>query len=164
MNNTDNDLSLRIKKLDSIVYSVINKFTNRAEVGYNKYKTNMDRTDLTIVQWIDHSIEEKMDDIIYMEKIKQELLKNNYKNMVFDSDNTFTEKEKNHHLMILKILLLIYLLLVQPQVINNYNSVISYPKFSNIFSILLYLFVKLSNFVFNEFISCICTFDDISSG
>lgn len=94
MNNTDNDLSLRIKKLDSIVYSVINKFTNRAEVGYNKYKTNMDRTDLTIVQWIDHSIEEKMDDIIYMEKIKQELLKNNYKNMVFDSDNTFTEKKK----------------------------------------------------------------------
>ena len=37
----------------------------------------MDRDDLSIIQWIDHSIEEKMDDIIYMQKIKSELIKNN---------------------------------------------------------------------------------------
>ena len=46
----------------------------------------------------------------------------------------------------------------------NYNSFISYPKFTSICSILLYLFVKLSNFVFNEFISIICSLDVISSG
>lgn len=67
----------RFQKLDSIVQNVILKFTNRAEVGFEKYKKNMDRNDLSIIKWIDHSIEEKMDDIIYMQKIKAELLKQN---------------------------------------------------------------------------------------
>jgi uncharacterized protein (DUF2252 family) len=67
----------RFQKLDSIVQNVILNFTNRAEIGFEKYKKNMDRNDLTLIQWIDHSIEEKMDDIIYMQKIKTELLKQN---------------------------------------------------------------------------------------
>ena len=67
----------RFDKLDSIVQNVILKFTNRAEIGFEKYKKNMDRNDLSIIQWIDHSIEEKMDDIIYMQKIKKEILKQN---------------------------------------------------------------------------------------
>lgn len=67
----------RFNKLDSIVQNVILKFTNRAEIGFEKYKKNMDRTDLTIIEWIDHSIEEKMDDIIYMQKIKAELINKN---------------------------------------------------------------------------------------
>jgi hypothetical protein len=41
----------------------------------------MDRNDLSIVQWIEHSIEEKMDDIIYMQKIKSELLKHDISNI-----------------------------------------------------------------------------------
>lgn len=67
----------RFQKLDSIVQNVILKFTNRAEIGFEKYKKNMDRNDLTIIEWLEHSIEEKMDDIIYMQKIKIELLKKN---------------------------------------------------------------------------------------
>tara|TARA_B110001450_G_scaffold246695_1_gene260983 strand:+ start:575 stop:808 length:234 start_codon:yes stop_codon:yes gene_type:complete len=67
----------RFNKLDSIIQNVILKFTSRAEIGFEKYKKNMDRNDLTIVEWIEHSIEEKMDDIIYMQKIKSELLKQN---------------------------------------------------------------------------------------
>jgi hypothetical protein len=67
----------RFNKLDSIVQNVILKFTNRAEIGFEKYKKNMDRNDLTIIEWIDHSIEEKMDDIIYMQKIKAELINKN---------------------------------------------------------------------------------------
>lgn len=67
----------RFNNLDSIVQNVILKFTNRAEIGLEKYKKNMDRDDLSIIEWIDHSIEEKMDDIIYMQKIKTELLKLN---------------------------------------------------------------------------------------
>ena len=96
------DLSSKINKLDSIVYKVINKIINRAEIGFDKYKTNMDRKDLTIIQWIDHSIEEKMDDIIYMEKIKKELMDNKITNIItydnnkdyyFDNDyaNDFTK-------------------------------------------------------------------------
>jgi len=94
MNKNENlDLSSRIDKLDSIVHTVVKKFTSRAEIGYEKYKTNMDRTDLSIVEWIDHSIEEKMDDIIYMEKIKQELLKKNYNNNSLHYNNTLSEKK-----------------------------------------------------------------------
>ena len=93
--NEKPDLTSRINKIDSIVYSVINKFTTRAEIGYKKYKTNMDRTDLTIVEWIDHSIEEKMDDIIYMEKIKHELLNKNYNNISLNSGDVLSEKKRS---------------------------------------------------------------------
>lgn len=72
----------RFDKLDSIVQNVILKFTDRAEIGFEKYKQNMDRNDLSIIQWIDHSIEEKMDDIIYMQKIKKEILKQNNKEII----------------------------------------------------------------------------------
>ena len=85
---SDNNLNNRINNLDSIVKSIINKFINRAEFGFNKYKTNMDRNDLTIIEWIDHSIEEKMDDIIYMQKIRQELIKNNLKKCKLNDNNT----------------------------------------------------------------------------
>lgn len=67
----------RFDKLDSILQNVILKFAKRAEIGLQKYNKDMDRDDLSIIQWIDHSIEEKMDDIIYMQKIKSELIKNN---------------------------------------------------------------------------------------
>tara|TARA_B110001450_G_C17663928_1_gene498603 strand:- start:228 stop:449 length:222 start_codon:yes stop_codon:yes gene_type:complete len=67
----------RFDKLDSILQNVILNFAKRAEIGLQKYNKDMDRDDLSIIQWIDHSIEEKMDDIIYMQKIKSELIKNN---------------------------------------------------------------------------------------
>lgn len=71
----------KIDNLDSIVYSVIEKFTNRAEIGFTKYNKNMDRNDLTITEWLEHSIEEKMDDIIYMQKIKKLISEKEYKNI-----------------------------------------------------------------------------------
>lgn len=71
------ELADRINNLDSIVYSVILNFTERAELGFKKYNKNMDRNDLTLIEWLDHSIEEKMDDIIYMQKIKSELIRQN---------------------------------------------------------------------------------------
>jgi hypothetical protein len=72
----NNTLVDRIDKLDSIVKTVILNFTNRAEIGFKKYNKNMDRDDLSLIEWIDHSIEEKMDDILYMQKIKSEIIKN----------------------------------------------------------------------------------------
>ena len=61
--------------VDSIVKIVLNKFIKRAEFGKNKYGTDLDRTDLTLIDWITHSQEEAMDNILYLEKLKQELLK-----------------------------------------------------------------------------------------
>ena len=58
---------------DSIVQSVIKSFEKRSIIGYLKYGTNLDRTDLTHLQWINHLQEELMDACLYLENLKQEL-------------------------------------------------------------------------------------------
>ena len=58
---------------DSIVASVIEKFKNRSAVGIAKYGTTLDRTDLGILDWIQHAQEELMDGILYLEKLKKTL-------------------------------------------------------------------------------------------
>lgn len=59
--------------MDSIVASIIAKFQARSELGQAKYGTNLDRTDLSVLQWIQHAQEELMDGILYLEKLKQTL-------------------------------------------------------------------------------------------
>ena len=58
-------------KLDSVVTSVLQQFISRATFGKQKYGTDLDRTDLSIVEWIQHAQEEHMDAILYLEKLKQ---------------------------------------------------------------------------------------------
>jgi hypothetical protein len=61
-------------KLDSIVTSVIDQFTARAKMGKKKYGVDLDRTDLSLLDWIEHAKQEHMDAILYLEKIKQEVI------------------------------------------------------------------------------------------
>lgn len=56
---------------DSIVTSVINQFLARSKKGKEKYGVDLDRTDLTLLEWIEHAKQEHMDAILYLEKIKQ---------------------------------------------------------------------------------------------
>lgn len=58
-------------KLDSVVTSIINQFVERSNAGKAKYGTDLDRTDLTLLEWIEHAKQEHMDAILYLEKIKQ---------------------------------------------------------------------------------------------
>ncbi len=58
---------------DSIVDSIIDKFIHRSVIGKAKYGTDMDRTDLSLKEWLQHSIEEKLDDILYMQRALKEL-------------------------------------------------------------------------------------------
>ena len=58
-------------KLDSVVTSVIEQFTSRALMGKAKYGVDLDRTDLTLLEWLEHAKQEHMDAILYLEKIKQ---------------------------------------------------------------------------------------------
>lgn len=58
-------------QLDSVVTSILNKFTHRAKFGKMKYGTDLDRTDLSTIQWIEHAQDELMDGILYLEKLKQ---------------------------------------------------------------------------------------------
>jgi hypothetical protein len=56
---------------DSIVAAVIASFKQRSEFGQKKYGTNLDRTDLSFLQWVQHMQEELMDAILYLEKLKK---------------------------------------------------------------------------------------------
>lgn len=58
--------------MDSIVTTVIEKFKQRSTFGQLKYGTNLDRTDLKFLDWVNHMQEELMDAILYLEKMKHE--------------------------------------------------------------------------------------------
>jgi hypothetical protein len=62
-------------KLDSIVTSVIKQFEERSIKGKEKYGTDLDREDLALIDWIEHAKQEHMDAILYLEKLKQQYLK-----------------------------------------------------------------------------------------
>lgn len=63
-----------INKADSVVRSIVNKFLQRSSIGKQKYGTDLDRKDLSTLDWINHAQEELMDGILYLEKLKQETL------------------------------------------------------------------------------------------
>jgi hypothetical protein len=60
---------------DKIVEQVVQKFNERSQRGIEKYGTTLDRDDLSIEEWVDHAIEESMDFILYLYKIKTEIKK-----------------------------------------------------------------------------------------
>lgn len=57
---------------DSVVQSIIERFKSRAEFGFKKYGTNLDRTDLSPDQWAQHALEEAHDFMLYIAKWKVE--------------------------------------------------------------------------------------------
>jgi hypothetical protein len=59
---------------DSIVTSIIGQFIDRSKKGKEKYGVDLDRTDLNLIEWIEHAKQEHMDAILYLEKIKQDLI------------------------------------------------------------------------------------------
>jgi len=58
-------------KYDTIVETVITKYKDRANVGFTKYGTNLDRTDLNTKEWAEHLQQELMDAVLYLEKFKE---------------------------------------------------------------------------------------------
>ena len=76
--NSNTPMSTYNCTIDGVMYSVMKKFAERAEFGMKKYGTNLDRNDLSVLDWIQHAQEEHMDAILYLEKLKQ-VLQNNDK-------------------------------------------------------------------------------------
>ena len=52
---------------DSIVASVVASFQQRSELGIKKYGVTLDRTDLTLLDWVQHTQEELMDAVLYLD-------------------------------------------------------------------------------------------------
>jgi hypothetical protein len=53
-------------KTDRIVIQVLNQIADRSERGLEKYGTNLERTDLETLDWIQHAQEEAMDLCLYI--------------------------------------------------------------------------------------------------
>jgi len=62
---------------DTVVAAVVRSFQERSRVGQLKYGTTLDRTDLTPQQWAQHMQEELMDAILYLERLKREMVSRN---------------------------------------------------------------------------------------
>ena len=60
-----------IESTDSVVDSVIDQHVKRALMGKNKYGQTLDRTDLSVLDYLQHAKEEAMDLALYLEKIIQ---------------------------------------------------------------------------------------------
>jgi hypothetical protein len=60
----------QVLKTDSIVDSIIDELIDRSRVGTLKYRTDLDRKDLSLSQWLQHTIEEHLDAVLYLKKIK----------------------------------------------------------------------------------------------
>jgi len=54
--------------MDSIVASIIKQFEDRSVVGKKKYGTDLDRQDLSLLDYLQHAKEEAMDMALYLEK------------------------------------------------------------------------------------------------
>ena len=63
---------MKINIEDKVVESVVNSYLKRSKVGLEKYGTNMNRNDLTLIEWLNHLQEELMDATLYIQKLKNE--------------------------------------------------------------------------------------------
>ena len=57
---------------DSVVEAVTEAYKQRSSVGIEKYGVTLDRTDLNVLDWLQHLQEELMDATLYVEKLKKE--------------------------------------------------------------------------------------------
>ena len=72
MADSDSNTNTNIVK-DSIVEEVVRKYQQRSEIGIHKYGTTLDRTDLSLDNWLQHVQEELMDATLYIERLRKEL-------------------------------------------------------------------------------------------
>jgi cystathionine beta-lyase family protein involved in aluminum resistance len=56
------------------IETIIGIVRSQQEKGLKKYGVTVDDANLTTIQWIDHICEEKVDELIYLQKLKQSLL------------------------------------------------------------------------------------------
>lgn len=105
---------------DSVVFSIIEKFLTRSELGRKKYGTDLDRQDLSVIDWIRHAQEEHMDAILYLEKLKQELKLLNSRLIDYEIDKN--KKSKDNTFLYISILIILFYNLF---ITYHYNHIIS---------------------------------------
>lgn len=56
--------------MSKILNKLIQEYQLREDRGFEKYGTTMDRSDLSLSEWVQHALEEAMDLSLYLSKIK----------------------------------------------------------------------------------------------
>jgi len=59
--------------VDTVVEKVRAQLLHRSIVGIRKYGVTLDREDLNTIDWIDHAIEECLDMVLYLTRLKEKL-------------------------------------------------------------------------------------------
>ena len=60
-----------IKFRDPVVERVVDKFIDRSDVGFKKYKVTLEDDHSDLFAWINHLQEELMDATLYLQKLKE---------------------------------------------------------------------------------------------
>ena len=60
-----------IKFRDPVVECVVDKFVDRSDIGFKKYKVTLENDHSDIFAWINHLQEELMDATLYLQKLKE---------------------------------------------------------------------------------------------
>jgi len=63
---------MKLNLEDKVVQGVVNSILSRSDAGTKKYGTNLNREDLTVIEWLQHAQEEALDMALYLEKLKKE--------------------------------------------------------------------------------------------
>ena len=85
-----------VEQEDSIVNNVVESFKSRSEAGLKKYGTNLDRKDLSFLEWINHLQMELQDAILYAEKLKKEYNEQKNSNDKPDAENKNSDELPIH--------------------------------------------------------------------
>lgn len=76
---------------DNIVESVRQDLLNRSELGIKKYNTTLDRTDLSLEDWLNHLYEELLDAALYSKRTILEI--NLYKEKIIQLNELIQSME-----------------------------------------------------------------------
>ena len=61
---------------DPTVLTVLRKFEERSQFGMKHYGTSMADNPLDTLAWVEHAQQEAMDFVLYLERLKQEVIAN----------------------------------------------------------------------------------------
>ena len=80
-----------IKFRDPVVERVVDKFVDRSDVGFKKYKVTLDKDPSDMFIWMNHLQEELMDAVLYLQKLKENTTEELQEVMLKNINRTFSD-------------------------------------------------------------------------
>ena len=78
-----------IKFRDPVVERVVDKFVDRSDVGFEKYKITLDKDPSDMFIWMNHLQEELIDAVLYLQKLKENTTEELQEVMLKNINKTF---------------------------------------------------------------------------